>query len=846
MSTYTSNSGFEKPIPGSQEGTWGGTVNTNFDLIDEAINGIASPVLTTAGTSGSPNTIEVTDGASSTGRHAFVDFDDNGSLAGADVYVQLTETGGSVDAERIMWIKNSLTSGDNLYLFQGTYSAARDYVIPNGQTVLVRFTGGGVASNCFVLPILENVRVDGTITATGDITGNNLSGTNTGDNPGVTSVDTSGALSGGPITGTGTITHLNTNGYKHIPSDGSVGQFVKWAAAGSGTWATLATTDVSGYQTPAMYDNAGTPTLNAGITAAEYRTAIGAGTSSTTGTVTQVDGGNGLTGSVTTSGALAVGAGQGIVVNADSVQLDYTGTNNFINVATDLEGTAIALTDTIIYHDATDNNIKKGLISDLPGIGSSGTVSSVASGNGMDFTEITGTGTVTMGTPGSITDTSTNSTTATSHTHAVSHTGSGSFVMAVSPTLTGTPLAPTQAVGNNSTRIATTAFVNAEIANDAPLKDGTGATGTWGISITGNASTAGSASSATSATTAGTVTGAAQTAITSVGTLLSLDVTGEIQTNNALAIKERAGSPASEPTIGKIWVKNTVPSELWYTDDAGGVHQLGVENTATGTVTSVSAGTGMSFTTITDSGSVSLDYSGSDNFCNVATDSTVSSSDYIIYHDVSANAVRKDTVSALPFTNNIGDITGVTAGDGLTGGATSGTATVTMGTPGSLTDATTNAVTATSHTHAITFPVPTLITVATTAATTTYPMLATSSTGDLAPKTDAGLSYNASTNTLTAGTLNASSARHLKTQVGVPHSADDLKRLNPIFYTLNADETKQVHTGYFADEVVDYFPEMVGYDDDGRPASIDYSRFVVPLIMKVTELEREIEKLRAA
>jgi hypothetical protein len=35
-----------------------------------------------------------------------------------------------------------------------------------------------------------------------------------------------------------------------------------------------------------------------------------------------------------------------------------------------------------------------------------------------------------------------------------------------SPALTGTPTAPTQALGNNSTRIATTAFVNAEITNN--------------------------------------------------------------------------------------------------------------------------------------------------------------------------------------------------------------------------------------------------------------------------------------------------------------------------------------------------------------------------------------------
>ena len=64
-----------------------------------------------------------------------------------------------------------------------------------------------------------------------------------------------------------------------------------------------------------------------------------------------------------------------------------------------------------------------------------------------------------------------------------------------SPALTGTPIAPTATVGTNTTQVATTAFVNAEIANDAPSKTGTGASGTWGISISGNAATVSSITS---------------------------------------------------------------------------------------------------------------------------------------------------------------------------------------------------------------------------------------------------------------------------------------------------------------------------------------------------------------
>ena len=54
-STHTTNLGIEKPGVGEQDGTWGVTVNTNFDKLDQAISGIITVTLTDAKTSVFPS-----------------------------------------------------------------------------------------------------------------------------------------------------------------------------------------------------------------------------------------------------------------------------------------------------------------------------------------------------------------------------------------------------------------------------------------------------------------------------------------------------------------------------------------------------------------------------------------------------------------------------------------------------------------------------------------------------------------------------------------------------------------------------------------------------------------------
>ncbi len=140
-STYTVNLGIEKPATGEQSGTWGDTTNVNFDILDQAVNGAARVTLTSAGSSGSPNTLAITNGATSDGRNKWVEFYSSSDLGG-DVFVQLDPN----DAEKIVFVRNSLGGSQSLILFQGTYDAGRDLEIPAGMDMVVKFDGGGATA----------------------------------------------------------------------------------------------------------------------------------------------------------------------------------------------------------------------------------------------------------------------------------------------------------------------------------------------------------------------------------------------------------------------------------------------------------------------------------------------------------------------------------------------------------------------------------------------------------------------------------------------------------------------------------------------------------------------------
>ena len=169
-STYTTNLGIEKIASGDQSGTWGATTNTNFDIIDQAINGVAQITLASAGTSGSPNTLAITNGAVSDGRNKFIEFVDGGDL-GATAYVQLTPD----DAEKIVVIRNSLSASRSVIVFQGTYSASNDFEVTNGKDVVLKFSGAGASAT--VTQVFDDLLVSALSTTTLNLGGTAVTST---------------------------------------------------------------------------------------------------------------------------------------------------------------------------------------------------------------------------------------------------------------------------------------------------------------------------------------------------------------------------------------------------------------------------------------------------------------------------------------------------------------------------------------------------------------------------------------------------------------------------------------------------------------------------------------------
>jgi len=163
VSTYTANGGIEKIGTGEQSGTWGDTTNTNFDIIDKLTNGVIDITL-----SGTTHTLTTSDGTVSDGMSKVLVL--GGSPSGTN-----TITMSPNDAQKLYFVKNG--TSQIATFTQG--SGANVNVAAGAGAIIFADGAGSGAAVTDLTALFPNANTSGagvfsSITANGGVTVDNI------------------------------------------------------------------------------------------------------------------------------------------------------------------------------------------------------------------------------------------------------------------------------------------------------------------------------------------------------------------------------------------------------------------------------------------------------------------------------------------------------------------------------------------------------------------------------------------------------------------------------------------------------------------------------------------------
>jgi len=206
-------------------------------------------------------------------------------------------------------------------------------------------------------------------------------------------------------------------------------------------------------------------------------------------------------------------------------------------------------------------------------------------------------------------------------TGVTTSTGTGNVVLSASPTLTGSPIAPTQTAGDNSTKIATTAYVATAVTN---------ATGALGTMSTQNANAV--------AITGGTINGV-------TGTNAGMTVGNATA---AVTATNQSGGTVSATTIGGTTI--TASSQFsgpgtGLTGTASSLNIGGNAATATSATTATTATTAATVSTTVASGAVGTTQATATSNTTIATTAFVHAVKQLLYP---IGSIYASTISTNP------------------------------------------------------------------------------------------------------------------------------------------------------------------------------------------------------